>query len=136
MSKLDKKMSRLKLPAWLPVVYGALAVGLVPWTVNLSSSLPYRYVSHNWNVSWVGFDLLLLGVICLTAYFAVKQSGWIVLSSISAAALLVADAWMDVWTSRPGHAFHTAIIIALFVEIPLAVLSLWLSIRVARHLMD
>ena len=35
-------------------------VGLIPWIVYLGVTLPAKYTAHNWTVTWVGFDLLLL----------------------------------------------------------------------------
>ena len=37
----------------------ASAVLLIPWIAYLGLSLPHRYVAHNWDATWVGFDVLL-----------------------------------------------------------------------------
>ncbi len=37
----------------LVLMTGAI-VGLIPWIVYLSITLPDRYIAHNWTVTWVG----------------------------------------------------------------------------------
>ncbi len=124
------------MPKWAVGVYVLLTLGLIPWTVNLAYSLPVRHLSHHWDIAWVGFDLMLLGALALTAYFALVKSGWVVLSAMAAATLLIADAWLDIWTSRPGMQMKYAIVIALFVELPLAAASFWLSRRAGQQLIQ
>lgn len=134
MNQLSKKVTSLHIPLWLAIIYAALAGALLPWTINLSSTLPVRHVSLYWDVAWVGFDLILFSVVLATAYFALKKSGWVILSAMATSALLVADAWLDIWTSRPGRQMNFAIIIAIFVELPLALMSFWLAYRVSNQL--
>ncbi|MFI5240636.1 MAG: hypothetical protein ACHQUB_02920 [Candidatus Saccharimonadia bacterium] len=136
MSKLKKRFHHLRIPPWLAMLYGILAALLIPWTITLSYALPYRHVSSHWDVAWVGFDILLLLAIALTAYFAVYRSGWIVLSAMATSTLLFVDAWLDIWTSRPGSQMQLAIAMAIFVEIPLALISFWLAERTGRQLIS
>lgn len=124
----------IPVPKWLSILYSLITFALVPWTINLSLSLPYRHLSSHWDIAWVGFDLMLIVAMALTAYFALSKSGWVVLSATSAATLLFADAWLDVWTSRPGRQMAAAIVIAFLVELPLAAASLWLSLHAGRVL--
>jgi hypothetical protein len=37
----------------LVLMTGAI-VGLMPWIVYLSITLPDRYIAHNWTATWVG----------------------------------------------------------------------------------
>lgn len=134
MARVRHKLVEFPIPKWLAVVYGLLAAALVPWTVNLSASLPYRYLSNHWDVAWVGFDLMLLATIAATAVFALTKSRWVVLSAMATSALLAADAWLDVWTSRPGHQMNVALTIAILVELPLAAASFWLAHRAMARL--
>lgn len=138
MVKQSKTMELRKFPVprWVAVVYGVLTLALIPWTVNLSYSLPYHHISRHWDVAWVGFNLMLLMALALTAYFALTKSAWVVLSAMAACSLLLADAWLDVWTSRPGHQMEFAIIIALCLELPLAFASFWLARRAGRQLIN
>ena len=45
---------------------------LIPWTVYLAVSLPRREIDTHYRGAWVGFDLLLVVAIVLTAYFAFR----------------------------------------------------------------
>src|SRR5690348_9996309 len=56
------RMRRLRL--WLMV--GA-TIGLIPWIAYLAVTLPEKYTAHNWQVTWVGFDILLLVFMATTA---------------------------------------------------------------------
>ena len=49
------------------------------------------------------------------------------------ATLLVVDAWFDVMTSHRGVELYEAVAMALVVEIPAALFSLWLARRVNRN---
>jgi hypothetical protein len=55
--------------AW---VYALVGVVLIPWTFFLAVSLPTRVVDTHYRGAWVGFDILLVTAIILTAYFAFK----------------------------------------------------------------
>ncbi len=76
---------------------------------------------------------VLIAVI-LTAYLALKRSWWVCLASMSVFTLLIVDAWFDVLTSPPGRQLWEALGLAVFVELPLAAVSLWLAYTVAREL--
>jgi hypothetical protein len=82
----------------------------------------------------VGFDMMMLLAVMLTALFAFRRSWWVSLSSMSVFTLLIVDGWFDILTARPGMQTLQAVLLALLVELPLALVSLWLSYRVARDL--
>ena len=48
------------------LLVGSAAV-LVPWTAYLAVTLPPRYVANNWDVTWVGSDVMLLVMMVATA---------------------------------------------------------------------
>jgi hypothetical protein len=125
---------RLNLPGWITGLYLGLGLALIPWTVMLSYSLPSRHLSHNWDLAWAGFDIAILTTAVLTGYLSFKRSGWVCLTAMSVFTLLVVDAWFDVLTSRPGRQLDQALFMAVVLELPLALLSFWLSYRVARQL--
>lgn len=116
-------------PSWSGPLYLWLAILLVPWTVYLGVVLPDRTTSAHWDVAWVGFDVMEFAVLALTAWFAYRRSTWVEVSASAAAALLVMDAWFDITTATGGWDLAQALIMGLVIELPLAVLSLWL----ARH---
>lgn len=116
-------------PRWVAPLYVVLAVLLMPWTVYLGIMLPDHTTSRHWDVAWVGFDLAILVTLLLTAWFAYRRSRLVESSAVAAATLLIVDAWFDCTTAaRPGEVAQ-ALVMAFVVEIPLALLSLW----IARH---
>lgn len=125
---------KLRLPRWLMGIYALFAVILVPWIIFLAYSLPARHVSRHWDLAWVGFDMALLAALGLTAYLGARRSGWITMGAITLATLLVVDAWFDVLTARPGRQTQIALVMALLIELPLAVMSFRLAQKVARQL--
>ena len=97
------------------------AVLLVPWIVYLGITLPHRYVAHNWDRTWVGFDVLLLVLLASTAVLGYLRRQLVMLTSFATGVLLLCDAWFDVMTSDDVDRTWSAVT-ALLVEIPLAVL--------------
>jgi len=110
---------------------------LVPWTAYLALSLPEHYESHAWRLTWVGFDVLLMVLLGLTAFFAWRKRMLVVLTSFAAGVLLLADAWFDV-TTADRDTVQLSLASAIVVEIPLAIflmgMAIGLSWRVARLL--
>ena len=49
------RMRRIRLSL---MIGGSIA--MIPWLVYLYVTLPDNYVAHNWTVTWVGFDILLV----------------------------------------------------------------------------
>jgi len=111
---------------WAGPVFVVCSVVLIPWTIYLGYSLPSRQLSHHYNIAWAGFDVLELVALGATGIFAFRRSRYLALTSAAAAALLVVDAWFDVMTS-PRRQVPMAIVLAVLVELPLAVVCAWLS---------
>ncbi|KFU82198.1 hypothetical protein BB31_04375 [Amycolatopsis lurida NRRL 2430] len=104
----------------LAVLAGA-AVLLVPWTVYLAHTLPDRYDTGQWRAAWVGFDVALLLCFAAGAWLGMRRRRAAVPLLSATAALLCCDAWFDVmlgWTSAERW---TSVALAVFVEIPVAV---------------
>lgn len=109
----------------------AVAAGLlVPWTAYLALSLPDRYVARAWALTWVGFDVLLIVLLALTAFFAWKRRMLVVLTSFGAGVLLLADGWFDVTTSDADD-LHLSVASAILVEIPLAIFLIGMAISIS-----
>lgn len=113
----------------------ALTVGgcvvLVPWTFYLAVTLPRRYVAHHWDLVWVGFDVLLLAMLALTAWLGWQRRQAMVLTSFATGVLVLADAWFDVLTAQPDDAVLSVVVAAL-VEVPVALLLISAAIRMVR----
>jgi hypothetical protein len=128
-SRQWRVVPRRAVARWIMPVYALLAVAIVPWILWLAWSLPERSVSAHYRLAWVGFDVLLCGALARTAYLAWRRSPFLVNVASATAALLVVDAWFDVTTSPGGHDLLVSTMLALVVELPLAVLSLLLAGR-------
>ena len=124
---LDRVRHRARRMAWL---YALAAAVLIPWTAYLAVTLPKRDVTAHYRGAWVGFDLLLVAAVVLTAYYAFRVDTRVQLPATATATLLVVDAWFDVMTSSGRAATATAVLMALCIELPAAVFSLWLARRV------
>jgi hypothetical protein len=109
------------------------AAALIPWIVYLAITLPNHYVARNWVVTWVGFDILLLAMLVLTALAGWKRKQFVFPTAFATGVLLVCDAWFDVMTSQRGGDLTQALLSALLVELPLAVLLIVGPLRLLRY---
>jgi hypothetical protein len=96
------------------------AVGLVPWTVLLATTLPKEYHVHHWQLTWVGFDVLLIAAMGTTAILGWRRRISVVVSALLTATLLVCDAWFDVGLDIGTGDVWLAVALAVFVELPVA----------------
>jgi hypothetical protein len=115
------------------VFLGAAALVLVPWAGWLAISLPCRYLSRHWGIAWVGFDTALAAALASTCIAALRRAPWLDRAAVAAATLLAADAWFDVVTSRGAAAVALAATEAVAVELPVALLCLWLISALAQR---
>jgi hypothetical protein len=112
---------RVPLPGWVTPVLTVAAIGLLPWTLWLTFTLPSRHVTEHYDVAWVGFDVALLAAFAATSWCAIRSSQWLVPYAAATGTMLVCDAWFDIVTSSGGVQRFEAILQALFAELPLAV---------------
>lgn len=139
MSQIEDKLTRgvtqvgdLLAPRWVAPLFLTMSILLVPWIVYLGISLPARSVANHYRTAWVGFDVLLLYAMSRTAWLALKEKPQMELPAIVTATLLIVDAWFDVTTAGKGWPQVEALVLALFVELPTAVLAIYISRRVQR----
>jgi hypothetical protein len=129
LAKGSDSSGNMTWPRAIGAVLAFAAVLLIPWTAWLAVRLPSRHVSPHWDIAWVGFDIILTTAIAVTGIALWKRSPMAPFTATVAATLLLVDAWFDIFTSRSGNELDWAIIIAAFVELPLAVLCFWLIRR-------
>jgi hypothetical protein len=113
--------------------YLLAAALLVPWVVYLAVVLPSRQLSAHYDLAWAGFDAALAVSLLVTGVLVVRHSPSVVLPAAGTAALLVTDAWFDVVTASRSGQREVALVLAVLVEVPLAVLSLAVALRVLRR---
>ena len=97
-------------PAGSPSLYSVGGVAAHPLDrLPGRHASPKRDLDTHYRGAWVGFDLLLVAAIVLTAYFAFRIDARVQLPATATATLLVVDAWFDVMTAgatagRPSEA--------------------------------
>ncbi|MDT4937624.1 MAG: hypothetical protein QOG80_1295 [Pseudonocardiales bacterium] len=106
-------------------------LGLIPWVILLAVTLPKHYIVGHWTLTWVGFDIGLLGALGLTAYLAWRRRQAVIVLAFIASVLLICDAWFDITTSSGTADVAVAVASAALVELPLAALLF----AVAYHLL-
>ena len=111
---------RIRLPRWVTLLLGLVAIGLVPWIFYLTFTLPSRHVTFHYDLAWVGFDVALTASFAATAWAAFRGSQWLVPLAAVTGTMLVCDAWFDVVTSQSGGEMWEAVAEAALAELPLA----------------
>ncbi len=124
---------RARRLAW---AYLIVAVWLAVWTLFLALSLPRENLERHFRLTWVGFDLILVLAVYLTAHMAFRLDARVQVPATVVATLLVVDAWFDVTTSTSRKAAAEALILALLVELPAAAFSLYVAHRVGRRVRE
>jgi hypothetical protein len=125
---------KVPAPRWVVPLFGLAAVLLVPWIVLLVYLLPSAQQASHWDIAWAGFDVGLALVLSGVALAAWRRSPWLEGAATAAATLLFVDAWFDILTSSTRLDLIVAVVEAVFVELPLAVLCLLLARNAERGL--
>lgn len=113
---------RIPLPHWVTVLLGLVAIGLVPWILYLTFTLPARHVTFHYDTAWIGFDVALLASFAATAWATFRGSQWLVPLAAATGTMLLCDAWFDIVTSQSGGDMWEAVAEAALAELPLAAL--------------
>jgi hypothetical protein len=122
-----------RIRKWRLLLILLSVAALIPWTVYLAVTLPDHYEARNWGATWVGFDILLLGMLGATAVFGWRRRQLIFPTAFASGVLLICDAWFDVLTSQPGDDLLQALTSAAVVELPLAFILIAGPLRLLRH---
>ncbi len=102
------------------ILLTCVSLGFIPWIVVLALTLPHHYLAGHWTLTWVGFDVVLLGCLASTAWLAWRRRQAVVIAAFITATLLACDAWFDITTSSGRTDTIVAIASALLLELPLA----------------
>jgi hypothetical protein len=113
---------------WLAL---SAAVALIPWTIYLGLTLPQSYSAQHWQLTWVGFDILLLGFMIATSVLGFIQHHLLTLFAFTTGVLLLCDAWFDVLTAKRGD-FALSVLTAVLGELPVAAVLIFGTLRIAR----
>ena len=117
---------------WVPILLAVVALALLPWTLWLATTLPTRHVADHWDVAWGGFDVILSISLLATAAALFRWHRFAQGAAMATGALLVADAWFDVTTSKPNDDLIFALVLAVLGELPLATLCFWIGFQPER----
>jgi hypothetical protein len=107
------------------------SIAMVPWLGYLSWTLPANYVAHNWTLTWVGFDILLVVFMLATAVLGYLRRQLLVLAAFTTGVLLICDAWFDLMTAGPKDVW-LSVTTALLIEVPLAIFMIFSAQRLLR----
>lgn len=136
-TRLEKPLSEVIDPALLGRIrrirLGLMiggSVAMVPWLVYLSVTLPANYVAHNWPLTWIGFDILLVVFMLATAVLGYLRRQLLILSAFTTGVLLFCDAWFDLMTAGPDDVWLS--VGTALLEVPLAILMLTGALRLVR----
>ena len=125
----------INIPTWAATLYIIISIGLIPWTIYLGYDLPTRHLTKNWDITWVGLDVALIIGLLVTGILAKLKSIYVVIAATITGALFATDAWFDILGYRLGSfSFSKALFMAVFGEIPVAIMSFSLAIHVLRKL--
>ena len=113
------------------------ALGLGPWTLYLTYSLPSRHLTRHYDLAWIGFDIALLAAFATTGWCVLRSSRWLVPAAAVTGTMLLCDAWFDTITASSGSEQVESILEACLAELPLAALCayvVWDAERITRSL--
>ncbi|HUZ36846.1 MAG TPA: hypothetical protein VMV17_10995 [Streptosporangiaceae bacterium] len=108
------------------------ALILAAWIGVLAVTLPWRYRAGGWSAAWVGFDVVLLLVFAATAWAAWRRRQILILCLVVLATLLCCDAWFDTTLDWGTRGFMLSLVLALVVELPVALVALVGARRLLR----
>jgi hypothetical protein len=83
---------------WAVALPIAASLAMVPWILVLAATLPDRYVTNHWNVTWVGFDILELVSFAVTSWTAWRRLPAARAATAVSVTLLACDAWFNTTT--------------------------------------
>jgi hypothetical protein len=107
------------------------SIAMIPWLGYLSMTLPQNYVAHNWTLTWIGFDVLLVAFMMATAVLGYLRRQLLVPAAFTTGVLLICDAWFDLMTAGPKDVW-LSIVTALLIEVPVAVFMIFSAQRLLR----
>src|SRR5579884_6210 len=122
------------LRGWVTVAFAAIGIGLLPWTIWLSMSLHAHHATTHWDIAWSGFDSGLAALFISTAVAAYRRSPWVGALAAATGTVLIVDAWFDIILESHADELRNSILLAVFAEIPAALVCFWIALRTERFL--
>lgn len=123
---------RLAVPRWLGPLAVCAIIGMLPWIVHLGMTLPRRVRADHYDLAWLGFDCAMWAALAALAVLALRRHPASGPVAAIVSAMFVIDAWFDVVTTHDPDQFLVAVLLAVFAEIPLAIICGWAAINAER----
>ena len=120
------------LPTWVAVAFFVGCAVFVPQIIHLTNTLPHRAIANHWRGAWVVLDSGEAITMALTGWFLIRRSAAVIVTGSMTTALLWMDAWFDVITSVGRANVIAALLLAVFVELPLSGVCLYVVVRHLR----
>lgn len=117
----------------LGFIFAVAGLVTVPWVFYLGTSLPSAAEDAHWALGWVGLDSCEALALFGTGLLLLRADNRCALTATATAVLLLIDAWFDVTSATPGSELATAIVMAVCMEIPIAVACAALALRLIRR---
>ena len=108
------------------------AIVLLPWIGLLSVTLRETSSGGAWRIAWVGFDTALFLSFAVSGYFVWKRRQIAPVVMAVTATLVFTDAWFDLTLSWNTPEFLAAVLSALIIEVPLAIVLVLAATRMLR----
>ena len=119
------------LPKWIEWFFIIAAVVLIPWIVVLFTVPPQAgIVAKHTRLVWGGFDCFLVLGFAVTAYRIATRSPRGAITAAATGTMLFVDAWFDVLTARRPIDTLTAVLMAVFAEIPCGLICFYVARRI------
>jgi len=122
-----------RIRKWRTVLMLVCAAALIPWTVYLAITLPSHYVARNWVATWVGFDILLLTTLVLTALAGHHVEPGVADQQHAGRERGREHELLALPAGQRGGDLTQALLSAFLVELPLAVVLIAGPLRLLRY---
>ncbi len=129
---VQRAASLRPIPRWVGAAFifgGAL---MFPWIVYLALTLPVSYSAAHYSLAWVGFDIFVIALLLWTGLAAWRGNPRVATYAAMTATVLLVDAWFDITLSSDQGDLIQAVLLAILVEVPVAIGCLWVSLH-ASH---
>lgn len=136
-SSTVSELSRTVAPwRWAGLALLGAAIVLLPWIVVLGFTLPTTASARHWSGAWIGFDVMETAGLAVTGWLVLRRDIRVTIAASATAAFLLSDAWFDTTTAQPRWDLLEAMMLALFVELPLAALCGAIAFSASRWGVD
>jgi hypothetical protein len=126
----ELKKVKTNIPKWATTIYILISIGMIPWVIYLGVSLHAQHISRNWSITWVGLDITQISLLLITGLLTRLKSIYMIFTAAITGTLFLTDAWFDILAYRLGtFGSSEAILMAIFGEVPLAIMSYMLAIH-------